>query len=717
MRALYVVPCLLSLATRAEAQATTAAPATDAGAPDDASGEVIEVTDRAPTPAAPPVSGALRLDAKQARETPGAFGEPIRALALLPGVTTSSAAVPYPIIRGTLPGESRFEYDGIEIPMLYHLFLGGQVIHPAMLGDLRLRAGGADASHGFFLGGLIEMTPAAVLGERTEIDINPLAVGAFHARRLSPRTTLAVAGHVGTLMPFARFYDTEAAADYVDQQTRIVHALPNGDQLSLTSVGAFDHIAAPPDPDTESYRLGFHRLDLRWTSELPTSRIRAGIQTELDTLAHRRVFAPYSYYEPPPYVPGEPYPGDDPGMLVEIPRRIYRERSDAYGARGYADARAQLAPWLELRGGVEGRHRRLVNRGDPLLDLGPGADPYLALARTVDTTAAWAGATLAFGGVSIAPSVRLDHQDTATYDVDVHTTSLDPRLAITAALPAGASLEIAVGAYTAPPQVSVIEPPIVVGPLPSGDGTGALAGLSRGYQAQASLRMPLDAFGIAGAEANLATYYKQTEYAIDFDTLSMPFTNKMLCDHNQPTPDIYVYRDLDTRAMGIEAMVRGRLARNVTGWASYTLAKIDRDLGFTTLPSSYDQRHTLNASVQWRKSDDWSFGASAMIRSGRPAIYPRIASCEVPGLPGALNEDVLYDPTHLRRTPAMWRFDLRAEHVFHRGAWTVRGYLELQNATLSRDVYGYEVSDGERLKVVERSFLLPLPFVGVGFER
>jgi hypothetical protein len=123
--------------------ATPDAPPPPAGEPapppatTDAKGaEVIEIHGAAPAPA-----GTISIDAQVARKTAGALGEPFRVLALLPGVTTSIAASGYPIIRGTLPGESRFSFDGIEIPMLYHLLLGNQVIHPAFIGDLELRAG------------------------------------------------------------------------------------------------------------------------------------------------------------------------------------------------------------------------------------------------------------------------------------------------------------------------------------------------------------------------------------------------------------------------------------------------------------------------------------------------------------------------------------------------------------------------------------------------
>jgi len=110
--------------------------------------EVIEVTGAAPTR-----PGVVSLDGQVARQTAGSLGEPLRALSLLPGVVTSIAASGYPVIRGTLPGESRYEFDGIELPQLYHFLIGNQVIHPSFVDEVSLRAGGHGAERGHLIGG------------------------------------------------------------------------------------------------------------------------------------------------------------------------------------------------------------------------------------------------------------------------------------------------------------------------------------------------------------------------------------------------------------------------------------------------------------------------------------------------------------------------------------------------------------------------------------
>jgi hypothetical protein len=173
---------ILAVVLSAPAAARADPPSDDGG-----SAEVIEVTGSAPAPAP---AGSISLDAQVARQTAGALGEPLRALALLPGVATSIAASGYPVIRGTLPGESRYELDGIELPQLYHFLIGNQVIHPSFIDAIELRAGGHGAEHGHLIGGLIEMTASSQTTPRTELRANLAEVGAFRVQPLSPSTTL-----------------------------------------------------------------------------------------------------------------------------------------------------------------------------------------------------------------------------------------------------------------------------------------------------------------------------------------------------------------------------------------------------------------------------------------------------------------------------------------------------------------------------------------------
>jgi outer membrane receptor protein involved in Fe transport len=266
--------------------------------------------------------------------------------------------------------------------------------------------------------------------------------------------------------------------------------------------------------------------------------------------------------------------------------------------------------------------------------------------------------------------------------------------------------------YTAPPQVSLIVGPIAIGPLPMTEGTASASGLSRGVEAQASVRTPLG----AGWQASLAAYYRDTDYAVDFGMLNKPFTSHVLCADDYPASEALVVRHVDTRAMGIEAMIRRDLGHSVTGWLSYSLGEIDRDLGFVQLPHDYDQRHTLNATAQWRYGR-WRLGASGNVHTGRPVIYPQLSRCPRGSGPVV---DVSNEPTSLRRLPTTWRVDLRAERELRFSGWNLRVYAEMQNASLTKEVLGYELtseplnaSGDVRYRVAERTLFIPVPIVGM----
>ena len=234
-------------------------------------------------------------------------------------------------------------------------------------------------------------------------------------------------------------------------------------------------------------------------------------------------------------------------------------------------------------------------------------------------------------------------------------------------------------------------------------------------QAQVSLRTPLG----AGWQGNLAAYYRDTSYAVDFGLLDHEFTSHVLCGNEQISTQARVYRNIDTRAMGVEAMVRRELGRSVTGWLSYSLGKIDRDFGFVQLPHDYDQRHTLNATAQWRHGS-WLFGGSAHLHTGRPASYPQWRSCPIP-FPGNFEYvDVVNDPTHIRRLPTSWRVDLRAEREYRFSGWTMRLYFEMQNAALTKEVLGYELHadfiNPPRSYVTEQTLFIPLPILGMELD-
>src|SRR5262245_7337756 len=90
-----------------------------------ASGEVVNVTDRAPVPPAP---GKQDLPREEISRIPGTRGDALQSIRSLPGV--SQAGPPgFLIVRGAAPLDTKVNIDGVEVPIVYHFF-GIQSVFP-----------------------------------------------------------------------------------------------------------------------------------------------------------------------------------------------------------------------------------------------------------------------------------------------------------------------------------------------------------------------------------------------------------------------------------------------------------------------------------------------------------------------------------------------------------------------------------------------------------
>src|SRR5690606_5208041 len=103
----------------------------------------------APEPSYTPVEG------DEARDTPGALGDPFRIIETLPGVVPTYTGVPYVYVRGAPPSGTRYFFAGVPLPQLFHAALGPSVIHPRLIGGMEMHSGVAPASYGGHLGAVV----------------------------------------------------------------------------------------------------------------------------------------------------------------------------------------------------------------------------------------------------------------------------------------------------------------------------------------------------------------------------------------------------------------------------------------------------------------------------------------------------------------------------------------------------------------------------------
>jgi hypothetical protein len=291
-----------------------------------------------------------------------------------------------------------------------------------------------------------------------------------------------------------------------------------------------------------------------------------------------------------------------------------------------------------------------------------------------------------FASATFRPSDRLTATAGLRWDSYTITGTtlehLDARVSARLALDATTWLTGSGGTFSQPPSLGV--------QLPAAQNFGlSLYGLQTSWQGA----LGVGTKRLAGVELEATTYLQR--YVLT--DLRDPTLNK-------PDPlasDFLVRRD--ARSYGLELMLRRPATERLHGWISYTLSQNERALGGGVIgPSDWDQRHILNAVASYRLRS-YTLGARVHYNSGRPVLVN-----------GASTVTSGAQPETFVRLPAFYQLDLRAERRFLFDAFTLTAYVEIVNATVTREVYGLKQdSDGE---ITQRSLRVFLPSLGVRGE-
>jgi hypothetical protein len=166
-------------------------------------------------------------------------------------------------------------------------------------------------------------------------------------------------------------------------------------------------------------------------------------------------------------------------------------------------------------------------------------------------------------------------------------------------------------------------------------------------------------------------------------------------DHDPRQPEFLQMRR--GRGYGAEVLLRLPERARLSGWLAYTLSWSERDFDGVYAPSDWDQRHILNLVAATRLGQGWSLGGRFHYNTGRP--YPV--------------QSAFGQPDYVR-LPAFWQLDLRAAKRMLLDRATVDLYVELGNATLTREVVAIQRGTNDQLD--EIGFRIVLPSVGVHVE-
>jgi TonB family protein len=619
------------------------------------------------------VVGRTTLADAEIYEVPGTMGDPIRVVMLMPGVTSSVTGVGYPVVRGVLPGDTRYEVDGVQVPMLYHLMIGNAVINPRFTTGIAFHPGGYSVRYGQFPGALILSGATPRPTERvTAVDISLIHASLFHAQPITKELDVVVAGRYGTLGLIIEALASDVIFRYWDYQAKIGYNLTGKDRIELLVFGAGNEVGEEREGREDVFHMGFHRLKLQWKRTLSSGWFVLWAELGQDGFE-------------PPNESEEPDPDPD----------NERERPPVAGY-SYAAlrARASITPRsdLELHAGAE------VDFQD--FDFSPPVG-YGEFAHAEDgvTSGAYLEAEWTPGGLTVVPGVRVDHY---RYGIDEgHSeTSVDLRLAVAFDITEEFTLKTSAGSYHGPPRVTLVSGPFVMGPVPGMLGAGLNYGLSRSIQLAAGVEVKFP----WRLELAVQGYYNFLHTALDFSLMNTSLESDcdQVCVFEPGPADDESLPTTDGRSYGVELMLRRKLGESFFGWITYSLTRSERNIeGVGTLPFAFDQTHVLNTVVSWEVGRHWTLGATFHYHSGRP--YTPELVC-----PGSLELGTCRGDPFSRRLPGFWRLDLRIQKRELFDTWYFDFYIDVMNVTFNKEVIDYEIDwDGTR-KPVKFPILVPM---------
>jgi hypothetical protein len=508
--------------------------------------------------------GALGLSQAETRVLPGAFGDPFRAVSVLPGVGQLVTGLPVFFVRGAPPGNLGYMIDGIRVPLLFHAFLGPAVVHPKMIERVELHPGAYPASFGRYAGGVVSADLSEPQGQfNAEWSARLIDAGAFvDAPFAGGRGNVMLAGRYSyTALLLSLFSDLEL--QYWDYQALVSYDLTSRDRLSVFAFGAYDFAATPPDPDEPDLAgsgenaVLFHRVDLRYDHRYSeTSRVRAALTLGLE--------------------------GTRGGQ------GLVQNGSLA----GRLEFRSQLTPDVMFRSGISSSIDRYR------LELDPNTENYLDVvalfpSRVDSVVGAHADVVIsASPGVTLTPGIRVDRYASAGNSA----IGVSPRLAASFRVTDAVSIEHAVGIADQPPNFVPGVPGVAVAGLPGG--------LQRSVQTSSTLRAELPWSTSGSASVFYNGYFRLTD----------PFSQNQDLDLDADEARV---RSLG-RAYGLELLLKRRLTDRIGGILSYTLSRSTRSHERIHTLSGYDRPHVLNLALSYDLGRRWLVSARTIAYSGVP---------------------------------------------------------------------------------------------------
>ncbi len=507
-----------------------------------------------------------RIGSAEVRMIPGAFGDPFRAIDILPGVIPIVSGLPYYFIRGAPPSSVGYLVDEIRVPYLFHFALGPGVVQPALIEEVSVHPAAYPARFGRFGGGIVAgqlRDPTTEL--RGEAQVRLYDAGAYVESPLgNGRTVVGIGGRYSYTAALLSAFLPEATIDYRDYNARASYALSDEVRVSALALGAYDFASNKEDGVEQIlFASEFHRLDLRVDRQTSRSTSRVALTVGIDRtrledarFAQNRLVGVRGRHrvhvrddldvEVGADVMADFYGGDLPSPYA-VPREAYEQAFNFFAPR----TETQTGAWISATYfPTKGMELTGTLRGD---------------------------AFTSAGAVAFGPSPRASMR-----------VPLSPRVAF-------------VGALGVAPQA-----PAFAIPIPAVGYRGLPGGLSFAYQKSAGIDVKLPSkFSLRGVGFH-HTYVNLRDFTRDRSNLD-------ITDVSPPTGS-------PAQGYGLEVFLNRKLSERFGAFVSYTLSRTE--LGSTRADAMrvapFDRTHVFQIGGVASLGRGWTTSARFLTYTGWP---------------------------------------------------------------------------------------------------
>ena len=523
-----------------------------------ASDAPVEVTVHGSRPRGSRDIGADDLPTQDARAVPGTFGDPLQAVAALPGVVASASGLPYFYVRGAPPANTGYFLDGVPLPALYHIGPGPSYVPAPMLDHTEFFPSTAPARFGRFAGGVIaaqSSRPSDVA--RGEGSIRMFDSSAFVESPVGESTTALVAGRYGYPQLLLSLFAPNLSLGYGDYTARVTHEVTEHDSVSVFGIGGYDHLD-DRSGNLPSIDSQFHRADLRYDH-----RWKGGSLRLASTLGYDQSSRPLSSDTT-----------NDDEIVHATSGRLRLELEQDLGVDAHLSAGTDVSSTHYIYEFTGSDAIKSPINGEQVF--GAYAELVLRPHKRVQITA----------------GMRFDDYLSS----GTATTSLEPRLAGRVGLSRDVAWVSTFGVARQPPSYIIPVPGLRLDPA---SGLQAAYQLAEGVEA----KLPWD------LRARVTLFYTANRNTSDY-----------VSECGSLASSCSLVERVDGRTYGLEAIVSRSFTKRFAGWVGYTLSRAERRIGGATYLSPFDRTHVVSAVASYDFGAGVRVGVRGTFYTGRPDI-------------------------------------------------------------------------------------------------